>query len=67
MKDFSVVELAKFLLSKQVPADIFECSKEHGIDGQTFLLLSEDHLKEIAPRIVDRVSLKSIASDEQVS
>lgn len=60
-------ELAEFLLSKQVPADVVECFKEHGINGKTFLLLTEDHLKEIAPRIADRVNLKTIASDEQVS
>lgn len=67
MRDLSVDDLAEFLLSKQLSVDIVYSFKEHGIDGQTFLMLTEDHLKEIAPRIADRVNLKTIVSGEQVS
>lgn len=59
--------LADFLLSKGVPTDVVENFKTHGIDRGLFLSMSEDHLKEIAPRIVDRITLQKIASDELVS
>ena len=60
-------ELADFLLSKGVPTEVADNFKMHGIDGGLFLSMSEEHLKEIAPRIVDRITLKKIASDELVS
>lgn len=66
LEEFDVEDLAGFLLSKGVPSDIIESFKEHGINGQTFVQMSEEHIKELAPRIVDRVNLKKIASNDKV-
>ena len=67
LKEYDVAELTEFLLSKDIPVDVVENFKVHGINGQAFLQLSEDHLREVAPRIVDRLNLKGIASKAQVS
>ena len=38
--------------------------QEHGIDGETFLLMSDDELKEVAPRMADRMKLKKLRDVE---
>ncbi len=67
IKDLSVKELGDFLLSKHIPQDVVDNINEHGVNGETLLIMTSEHLKEISPRIVDRISLEKIVSDEKVS
>ena len=66
VKDLSVEELGEFLLSKDIPQGVVDI-KMHGVNGETLLLMTSEHLKEISPRIVDRISLEKIVLDEKVS
>ena len=67
INDLSVEELGEFLLSKDIPQGVVDNIKMHGVNGETLLLMTSEHLKEISPRIVDRISLEKIVLDEKVS
>ena len=43
-------------LSEQIAANFLE----NGINGAVFNQMTDGHLKELAPRIVDRITLKAI-------
>ena len=58
IKILSVQELCGLLCPKGISEDVAENFQEHGIDGETFLLMSDDELKEVAPRMADRMKLK---------
>lgn len=50
-------------LKKEIPSlsdDILDCVITHKIDGETFLELNDEYLKEIAPRLGDRLKLKKL-------
>ena len=48
-------------LKKQVPSiscSILEKIKEHKIDGEVFVALNDEYLREIAPLLGDRLKIK---------
>ena len=50
-------------LKKQIPSvssDILEAIIFHKLDGETFLGLNDEYLREIAPRLGDRIKIKVI-------
>ena len=50
-------------VKEQIPSisdEILERFKEHEIDGSVFLELNDEYLREIAPRLGDRLKLKRI-------
>ena len=50
-------------VKEQIPSisdEILERFKEHKIDGSVFLELNDEYLREIAPRLGDRLKLKRI-------
>lgn len=46
----------------EFPEAVVEGLRENGIDGSLFLQLTTEELKELAPRIADRVALRLIQS-----
>ena len=64
-RGMSSSDLAKVLLEKGFSGDIATAIEEHGIDGETFCEMTDTHLREIAPRIGDRVKLKQVQDSER--
>lgn len=62
----TVSGLLDFLLSKEVSQDVLNSFEHHGIDGAAFLEMNDEHLKEVAPRIGDRIALKKLLSESKV-
>ena len=60
LEDLSADELSLFLSSKGIPQKVLDNFQSHSIDGETFLSMSDGHLKEVAEKIPDRVKLKKI-------
>ena len=56
----STDDLGKLLLEEGFSNEIASAFQEHGIDGATFCEMSDNHLREVAPKICDRVKLKKI-------
>jgi len=46
----------------EFPETVVDALHDNGIDGSLFLQLSTEELKELAPRIADRVALRQIQS-----
>lgn len=55
--------LSDLLLSKGLPQDVQDSFFQH---GETLLEMNEDHLKEVAPRIGDRITLSKLIAGERV-
>ena len=53
----TIEELCDFLLTElpDLDCELLENINRHKIDGQTFLQLNDDYLKEIAPLLADRI------------
>ncbi len=60
LSSLTVTGLANFLIEKGFSEDIVFAFEENGIDGETFCDMSDSHMKEVAPRIAERVKLKRI-------
>ena len=58
----SVNDLCEFLEIEfsDLEDHVSENIKKHKIDGQTFLQLNEEYLKEVAPLLGDRLKLKKV-------
>lgn len=58
----SVQDVCDMLLLKSVSQDVVNNFEKHGINGEVFICLTQDaeYLKELAPRISDRVMLKKL-------
>ena len=58
----SVNDLCEFLEIEfpDLEDHVLENIKKHKIDGQTFLQLNEEYLKEVAPPLGDRLKLKKV-------
>ena len=59
-ENLSPDEVCDFL-KKHVPSisdDILEKVKEHKIDGEVFVALNDEYLREIAPLLGDRLKIK---------
>ena len=62
---FSVDEFNYFLIEKGLPQDVTTAIQENGVSGDIFMELSEDNLKEVAPRLSDIIALKQIQQSHQ--
>ena len=45
-----------------ISTNVLEKVKEHNIDGDVFLALTDEYLREIAPLLGDRLKMKKIIS-----
>ena len=62
----SIQEFKDFLKDKhQLPSSVIEAVEENGVGGEVFMQLSEIQLKEIAPRLADRITLQGIQKSEE--
>ena len=50
----------------QIEKDVLENIVLHKIDGETFLVLNDEYLREIAPLLGDRLKLKKLIVKLQV-
>ena len=59
---FSPEEVRKYVLEKipQIDANVLDKIVEHKIDGETFLVLNEEYLREVAPLLGDRLKIKKL-------
>lgn len=67
LEKLSVEDLLNFLSFKNIPSDVLENFSKNGVDGTTFLLMEDEHFKEVAPKIVDRINLKKVQNNYKVS
>ena len=65
VKGLSIDDLADYLLLGGISGDTVDKLKDHGVGGDTLLEMTDEHLKEVAPKIADRVNLKKIVSAKQ--
>lgn len=66
---FSSIEVCDYL-RRHVPSledSVFEKMTQHKIDGEVFLPLNEEYLREIAPLLGDRLKIKRILNSLLVS
>ena len=66
LASLDLLGLSSFLLSKDFSQSVVESFKENEIDGQLFLIMNNDHLKEVAPKLVDRIKLQKLQQSNQV-
>ena len=59
-------EFGDYLLAKGLHKDVASKIVDNRIDGQLFISLSEDEIKELAPAIGDRICLRKILDDERM-
>ena len=64
---FSPEEVRKYVLEKipQIDANVLDKIVEHKIDGETFLVLNEEYLREVAPLLGDRLKIKKLIVQQQ--
>ena len=60
---FPVEQLCQLLSDLQYSTELLQNVRENAVTGNVFLQLSDEHLKEIAPKLGDRVQS---LSDEQL-
>ena len=61
METKSVEELCSYLQDEIcVDDEVLSNLKKHKIDGETFLQLNEEYLREVAPLLGDRIKLKRV-------
>ena len=53
----------RYLKERSVSDDVLEKILEHKIDGEVFLSLNDEHLREIAPLLGDRLKMKRVISE----
>ena len=57
----SVEELCCYIQEElQGIGDVLDNIRKHKIDGETFLQLNEEYLREVAPLLGDRIKLKTL-------
>lgn len=52
--------LVDVLEAKGVPLEVAQNFRNHEINGEAFLMMTDDHLKEVAPKIGDRITLQKL-------
>ena len=57
---FSVAELYLYLIDSEVSSDVASKIRDHKINGELFLELGDEELKEVAPALGDRAQLKKL-------
>ena len=60
MEDLLPMELYDFLLQNGLPEDVSREFVNNEITGEGLLLLSEMEIKELAPKIGDRIKLRKL-------
>ena len=60
LKILSVEGMHDFLAKNNISADVLASLEDNGVTGAVFLELTGDNLKEMAPRMADRVILRRI-------
>ena len=60
----SETQLHQFLLDKGYSEQIATNFLENGINGAVFSQMTDEHLKDLAPRMVDRITLKALQEDQ---
>lgn len=60
MEGLSTIELTEFLLENRISEDVADTFTKNEVTGECFLLLTEMEIKELAPRIGDRVKLRQL-------
>ena len=69
IESFSPEDVCDYL-KRQLPSmdkNIFEKILEHKIDGEVFLSLNDEYLREIAPLLGDRLKLKRAVNSALIS
>ena len=69
LSSFTPQEISDFV-KNEIPGlseDVLTSIVSHKIDGEVFLALNEEYLREIAPFLGDRIKLKKVISDTQNS
>ena len=69
LSSFTPQEVSNFLKTENhaISEEVLTAIVSHKIDGEVFLQLNEEYLREIAPFLGDRIKLKRIISDIQRS
>lgn len=60
IKEMSVSELSSFLARSGIKDEVVKRVKEEDITGDIFLHLSNENLKDVAPKLADRVRLTQL-------
>ena len=60
----SEAQLYRFLLDQGFSEQVATVFQENDINGAVFCQMTDEHLKELAPRIVDRVKLKALQDSQ---
>ena len=58
--EFSVEEVVEYLEDKDVGAEVLDNFKTNLVNGEAFMILEEEDLKELAPLIGERTILRQI-------
>ena len=66
LSNLSSEDLGTYLLSKGIPQDVIDNLQGHAVDGESLIAMNNDHIKEVAPRIVDRIKLGKVISELKV-
>ena len=66
MEKKSYIELGRFLTNKGIQEEVVDALIENEVTGESFLLLTEQEIKEIAPRIGERVKLRQLINKHKV-
>ena len=62
MEEYSCTELSDYLLDEGICQSVAEAFFDNNITGKAFLALTELEVKELAPKIGERVKLREILS-----
>lgn len=60
LQNFSVRELVSFLEDQNVPPNVLDNFEENCVNGEAFLTLEEEDLKELVPLIGERTLVRKI-------
>ena len=60
---FPVKQLCQLLCDLQYSTELLQNVRENAVTGNVFLQLSDEQLKEIAPKLGDRVRLKRLQTE----
>lgn len=66
MDKLSSLELCEFLSEKNIADDVVDAIMDNELTGEHLLLLTEMEMKELAPKIGDRVKLRQIVTSYKV-
>ena len=61
-EEFTPEDVRKYVQEKvpQIETNVLEKIVEHKIDGETFLVLNDEYLREVAPLLGDRLKIKKL-------